>query len=283
MAVVSREMARDETWPARLALRLARRGEGTVLVDRRHHGPLRVQRPFYPEGKEVCHVYVLHPPGGFVSGDDLEMHIQVDPEAWGLITTPGAGKFYRHGGGLPASQTQLLAVAAGGTLEWLPQESIFYNGAHARMLTRVEVAEGANFIGWDITCLGRPASDEALIRCQIRQRFELWRENTPLWVERSRYSDHCAVVDAKWGLEGQCVVGTLVCTNRQRRVVDDIRREVSAAGAALFSVTQLDEVLVCRYLGTQAREARACLGEAWRLLRRAVLGREAMAPRIWMT
>ncbi len=283
MNVATQATVRKTGWPARLALRFVRRGGRTVLADRRHYGPLRVQRPFYPESPAICHVYVLHPPAGMVSGDDLEMDVRVGGEAWGLITTPGAGKFYRHGGGPPASQDQRLSIAAGGTLEWLPQENILYDGAHACMATRVEVEEGARFMGWDITCLGRPACDEALRRCRVRQRFELWRDGVPLWVERSRYDDHCPVLDARWGLRGQGVAGTLVCTNHRPEVVDEIRRRVEVAAPALFSATQMDEVLVCRYLGGQAQEARACLGGAWRLLRRLVFGREAVPPRIWLT
>lgn len=283
MSALLGETAGTETWPARLDLRFARRGEETVLAGRRHCGPLRVQRPFYPESRRICHVYVLHPPGGVVSGDTLEVCAQVEAGAWGLLTTPGAGKFYRHGSGRAARVDQRLSVAGGGVLEWLPQENILFNGAHARLRTRVEVAAGACFIGWDITCLGRPASGERMRHCRIRQRFELWRENVPLWVERSRFDDHCAVLDAAWGLVGRPVVGTLVCTNDDPGLADEIRRQVTAAGPGMFSVTQLDEVLVCRYLGAQAQAARACLGEAWRVMRSALLGAPAVTPRIWNT
>ncbi len=283
MGTSSNARAQNETWLARLALRFARRGEETLLVDRHHFGPLRVQRPFYPESRRICHVYLLHPPAGVVAGDKLEIDIRVDPDAWGLVTTPGAGKFYRNDGRHSAHLIQQLTIAQGGVLEWLPQENILFNGVHAEMLTRVELQEGARFIGWDITCLGRPASGEDMLQCQVRQRFELWRGTTPLWLERSRYSDHCPVLNAGWGLRGQRVVGTLVCTNRDHRLVDELRRNVCVADPSFFAVTQLDEVLVCRYLGHQAQEARECLGQAWQRIRQALLGVKATPPRIWMT
>ena len=108
----------------------------TRLVERRHKGPLVVQRPFWPEG-DPCHVYLVHPPGGVVGGDELRIDAQLDPGAHALITTPAATKFYRCEGRI-SSQAQELR-AAGATLEWLPQENIFYRGADARTATRVHI------------------------------------------------------------------------------------------------------------------------------------------------
>jgi len=84
-------------WQAHLSLGFSRRGNQTVLAERRQYGPLTVQRPFYPEGMP-CHLYLLHPPGGVVGGDELDVQIKVEPEAHALLTTPGATKFYRSAG-----------------------------------------------------------------------------------------------------------------------------------------------------------------------------------------
>ena len=56
----------------------------TRLTTRAHRGPLVVQRPFYPEGPGVPHVYLLHPPGGIVGGDSLRVEVSVGhrPSAW---------------------------------------------------------------------------------------------------------------------------------------------------------------------------------------------------------
>ncbi|MGB5651682.1 MAG: urease accessory protein UreD, partial [Sedimenticolaceae bacterium] len=80
--------------------------DSTVLAERQRHGPLAVQRPFYPEGG-VCHVYLLHPPGGVVGGDVLGIDVKLAQGAQALITTPGATKFYRSAGAL-ARQTQRI-------------------------------------------------------------------------------------------------------------------------------------------------------------------------------
>ncbi len=272
-----------DNWRASLNLRFACRERETVLVDRRHYGPLRVQRPFYPESRQVCHVYLLHPPGGLVSGDRLNIDLSVDSGAWGLVTTPGAGKVYRSDGRRATHQVQQFEIADGGVLEWLPQENIIFDGAAADLLTRVNLRGAAQFIGWEITCLGRPASDERLSRCCLRQRFEVWRDGAPLWLERSRYTDNSAVFDAAWGLRGHPVTGSLVCTTQDATLVSAVREQVPVDGTARFSVTRMNDVLVCRYLGEHAQQAREMLSAAWGILRPAVLGAAAVAPRIWNT
>ena len=126
-----------------------------------HRGPLVVQRPFLPEGPGVCHVYVLHPPGGLVGGDELTIDVEVDAGAHALVTTPAASKVYRTTGAV-ARQVQRLRVAGGATLEWLPQEAILYDGARAALETRVELATGARFIGIDAVCFGLPGGPRAV-------------------------------------------------------------------------------------------------------------------------
>ncbi len=270
-------------WRAQLRLRFSRRADETILSAREHLGPLRVQRPFYPEARRRCHVYVLHPPGGLVSGDELGIDVQVEQDAWALLTTPGAGKYYRSDGHRSVAQQQHLHVDTGAVLEWLPQENILFDGARADVLTQVELQGDAKFLGWEISCLGRPASGERLRHCALRQRFELWREHQPIWLERSRYEQNSALFDAAWGLRGASVVGTLVCTNRDPAAADAVRDAVSIDPDEWFGVTQLDEVLVCRYLGHQGLRARARFIQAWEILRPLCLGAEAVAPRIWNT
>lgn len=270
-------------WPAKLRLRFAKRHSKTVLAQREHSGPLRVQRPFYPEAHEVCHVYILHPPGGIVSGDTLHIEAQVESGAWALLTTPGAGKFYRNDGRRPVFQQHHLSIEAGATLEWLPQESILYDGVQADLLTRVELRQHARFMGWEISCLGRPASNAPLLQCNVRQRFEIWRNGQPIWLERNRYDNNSPAFHAPWGLRGHTTVGTLVCTNTAPEVKDALTQQLPRTDDSLIAVSQLDEVLVCRYLGNHAQEAREKLGLAWQVLRQLVFGRDATAPRIWNT
>src|SRR3569623_194052 len=270
-----------DRWQARLELGFAIRGGRSSLTSRRHHGPLRVQRPFYPEGAGVCHIYVLHPPGGVVGGDELVIDVAVSAGAHALITAPAAGKFYRSAGAT-ARQTQMLRVAAAAALEWLPQENIAFDGARAELCTRVELAEGARFIGWEIMCLGRPGAGAGFQHGVVRQRFEVWREGLPLFIARGRYEQAGAARSALWGLAGRAVSGSLLCAYEAPGLVEEVRAAISTRDG-LFSATQLEGVLVCRYLGDHADEARQCFERAWDILRPAALQRASCTPRIWAT
>ncbi|HXH04370.1 MAG TPA: urease accessory protein UreD, partial [Candidatus Competibacteraceae bacterium] len=173
-------------WRGELSLRLAARAGRTVLDESRHRGPLMVQRPFHPEPDGGIHLYVLHPPGGLVGGDELRLAAQLAPGARALLTTPSAGKVYRSSGAV-ASVEHCLHVTDGAALEWLPQELIVYQGARLRALTRVELASAARFIGWEILCLGRPAAGEGFATGCVRLALELWRDGHPLYREHGHY------------------------------------------------------------------------------------------------
>jgi len=258
-----------------------------------------VQRAFAPEGPAVSHVTILHPPGGLVGGDQLRIAIAVERGAHGLCTTPAAAKHYRSAGPV-ALQQQQLSVAAGGTLEWLPHENILFEGAISELATRVDLGAGARFIGIDLTCFGLPARHERFARGRCRQTLELWRARDdhdtaparPLLIERGCFDGGAPVHAARWGLGGAPVVGTLVATPglpADHAALAAIRaRAGDLPEGDLGVVTRLgptpdDSVLCARYLGASAERGLSFLRDAWRLLRPALLGREAVNPRIWAT
>src|SRR3990172_7209250 len=126
--MVNTQSAQLRSWRAQLALEFERRAARTVLSARRHDGPLVVQKPLYPEGDAVCHTIVVHPPGGMAGGDDIQLKARLDVNAHALLTTAGAGKWYRSVGPW-ARQSIQFDVSGGACLEWLPQENIIFNGA----------------------------------------------------------------------------------------------------------------------------------------------------------
>lgn len=274
-------------WRAELVLGFSECDGRTTLSRRTHSGPLRVQRPFYPE-PQVCHVYILHPPGGIVGGDTLQIQVRAAERAQVLLTTPAANKFYRSKDGTSARLHQYLTVEAGASLEWFPQESIVFDGAWVDSATRVNLAGDAHFMGWEITCLGRRAAQEVYTHGEYRQHFEIWRNGRPLWIERACVRGGSAVLTGTWGLAGFSVTGSFVCITKNSSSVQCVRDAVaqmapSQNGDDLFSATQRDEVLICRYLGHSAEQARRYFIRAWEVLRPMVLERAACAPRIWAT
>lgn len=278
---VSESPAETAGWEAELALDFEARAGRSVIARRHHRGPFAVQKPFYPEGG-VCHVYLLHPPGGVVGGDRLSLEIAVSAGAHALITTPAATKVYRSGG-LPTLQEQRLSVRGEAALEWLPQETILYAHCRAVSATHVTLERGARFIGWELSCLGRPAADERFDAGSCRQRLEIWREGMPLLIERTRLAGGDALLQRSFGLMGRTVLGTLAAVPADRTMLEAVREDVTAEREGIFSATLLDEVLVCRYLGDRAEAARHRFASAWSAIRPRLLGRPACPPRIWRT
>ncbi|AXK55395.1 MULTISPECIES: urease accessory protein UreD [Pseudomonas] len=267
------------SWHAELELAYARFGATTRPVLRRHLGPLRVQKHLYAEGPEVCQHIIVHPPGGIAGGDRLAISARVERDAWAQLTSPGAAKWYRATG--PASQTLRLQVAPGATLEWLPQETIVFSAAQAELTTLIELQGDARLFYWDVVALGRPASGERFEQGHFQAHLDIQRDGRPLWHERQRIKGGDGLLDSPIGLDGQPVFATLLVTGeidsqlleRCRALEHPVRGDLS----------QLPGLLVARCLASEALQARAWLIDLWRLLRPALLGREAVPPRIWNT
>ncbi|CAD6874392.1 urease accessory protein UreD [Methylomonas fluvii] len=264
-------------WEAELTLGFSQRGDKTALVKRQHRGPLTVQRPFYPEG-EVCHVYLLHPPGGVVAGDRLTINASAEPSAHALITTPAAGKFYRSGGG-KAQQTVNLTVADNASLEWLPQETIVYQGARLNSSMNIDLAERGRFIGWELLALGRPAAGEGFENGSANLNWRISRAGRLLYLERLRLD--AAAFQARWGLFGHSACGTLFAypaTALQLAAVQALIGEEPNRG-----VTLIEGLLICRGLDRRADLLKGFFERVWGLVRGDVVGKEVCAPRIWAT
>jgi urease accessory protein len=266
-----------EGWQAELRLGFTLRNGKTVLARRRHRGPLAVQRPFYPEGA-VCHAYLLHPPGGVVGGDRLEIGVEVDPGARALLTTPAAGKFYRSDGRL-ARQSVSLAVGEGGCLEWLPQETIVYDGARIATDLRVDLAANAGFIGWEVFSLGRPACGEGFDRGEAVLGWRLRQAGRPLFLERLHLDGEA--FRAVWGLRGRPICGTLFAWPASAASLEQVR-EIIADGEGA-GVTLIDRLLVLRAADGQVEALQGLLRRVWAALRPEIAGRAACEPRIWAT
>lgn len=283
-------------WLASLDLVAVRRGQRTVLGRNSHCGPLRVQRAFYPEGG-VCHVYMLHPPGGLVAGDELDIRVRCERDTQLLLTTPSAGRVYcSNTQQLPQSQKVTLRVGAGARCEWLPQENIVFDRAEAHNQLSVSLAENAEFTGWEVTCLGRPAAQAAFNGGHLRQRWEIYREHRPLLLERTEFIGGSPQLQARWGLAGATVIGTLVTTcldvavEQLREKIESVlsSKTIKKPNSLLFdrpliAVSALPELLVVRAFGQNAADVKAVFMALWHLLRRAQTGQNAAAPRIWFT
>lgn len=269
-------------WRAALALAFERRGGRTVLVRNRHYGPLRIQKPLYPEGDAVCHAIMLHPPAGIVGGDSLDIAVEVGAGAHALLTTPGAGKWYRSGG-RPAAMAQTVKVAAGGICEWLPQESIVFDGAEGSLSTRIELETGARFIGAEMTCFGRTGSGERFTQGHFGTHTRIVMDGRPVWLERGHVQGGGALLDSPVGLGSQPVSGTLWLIGPEvDEALRDTCREIAPA-VGDGAVTLLPGVLVARWMGPACEPGREWFARLWAAVRPVLTGQPAATPRIWNT
>jgi urease accessory protein len=264
-------------WQASLQLGFARDGDCTRLARRAHRGPLRVQKALYPEGPGVCHVIVVHPPGGVVGGDQLAIDIDAAAGCRVLATSPGAAKWYRANGRV-SSQDVILRAAPGAAIEWLPQETIFFDDASVTLAHDVELAAGATYIGSEVLCFGRRASGERFERGLIRQRTRIRVDGRLVWWEQGML--RASGLGSPLGMNGHSVCATLIGVGAPAPAA--LLAQVRALDPGL-AVSQVKSVFVARHLGDDSEHARRLITRVWQLLRPHLLGLPACVPRIWNT
>ena len=292
MALSGHSFTADRRWPAELDLVFAPQGGRSVLKKLTFTGPLRVQRLFYPEGPEgpyparPGHCYLLHPPGGLVSGDDLAIKVLVEPGAHLLLTTPSAGKIYRADSLAVPQRQEVRLTITGAALEWLPRETIIFPGARAELTTRVSLTGPGRFLGWDLTILGCAAGGQAWDKGSLKQEFRLEREGRPLLWDRLDLTAGSPLAEGLFGLGRASLLMTFWAAGLaedEMALTTAIGRlkEALAGFSGRAGATYRPGVALMRYLGHDHQEAMALGQTAWRLLRPALLGREPHQPRLW--
>ena len=272
-------------WHARLQLDYTLEGTRTV-ARHAHNGPLRILQSLYPEGDAVCHNVLVHPPGGLVGGDTLDISATVGPGAHGLVTTPGATRFYRSTGERALQRTH-LTLAEGARLEWLPLEALCYNACNAENHLTLNLAPGAECMGWDVTALGLPHAGQPFETGRFVQHIEA----PGRWLERGVIdaADH-RLLESPLGLAGQrCmaslffVVGTPLERARRDTALDAARAvmDAHALKASAGATSPNGQVLVVRALAPQVEPAMQLLQQVRAAWRAALWQLCAEPPRIW--
>ncbi|MGD1862627.1 MAG: urease accessory protein UreD [Leptolyngbyaceae cyanobacterium] len=273
----------EQAWQGRATLTFRRRGDRTV-PQAQTQAPLRVQRPFYPEGPTVCQSVLLHTAGGMVGGDRLNYDLQLESGARALVTTAAAAKIYSDHP-QPAQVEGKMRVASGACLEWLPQAAIVFEGAQYHQAWRVELAAQAHWLGWDILRLGRTARGERFCQGEVRSRFEVWHDGELVWVDPQQLVGSDALWHSPHGLKQCPVVGTLAWIGDQAdgELVEAIRAtwETWPNPQGEIGVTRLQRGLLCRYRGRSISEVQRWFIQAWRLLRPQYSQDLITLPRVW--
>ncbi|KJY81908.1 urease accessory protein ureD [Vibrio galatheae] len=273
-------------WKAILSLLFKDRGDKTVIKDRQQQGPLAIQRPLYPEGK-TCHTYLLHPPGGVVGGDTLQISARVEQGAHALVTTPGATKFYRSEKRY-AYQQQILHVERGGRLEWLPQENIFFPDAHARLDTQIHLQRDAQFLGWEMHCFGRPALNEGFSSGHLVGKTEIYLDGNKILTEGLNiFGGDKSMIEK--GLLNFPMAGTLYISAQNdqffqlvQSLLSNIQEQVGTEDLVI-AATQIEDLIVVRALGRWSEVILQSFQQVWQHTRQYWTGDTPHPPRIWAT
>lgn len=285
------------SWIASLSLTFSFTPNGTQLTRTKRNGPLSVQKAFYPEGRDCAHVYLLHPPAGIVSGDELTINIKVDEQAHSLITTPGANRFYRARedlsiGDSKQSQHCELTLANTAKCENFPLETIVYEGADGFNTVDIYLKNDSAYLGWDITCLGLPSSGQLFKQGSYTQLNRVYCEDTLIYHDRIAIKPTNNIHQHLAGLNNLSVFATFMAYAPKRQLndadnkalVEQLRECMVAENAEhKVSITQIRSLLIIRYLGQQAEECKALFIQLWQMIRPLYLAKEANIPRVWHT
>ena len=272
-------------WRAELKLDYTLESQRTV-ARHLHQGPLRILQSLYPEGDQICHNVLVHPPGGLVGGDTLDIQVNVAPGAHGLVSTPGATRFYKSGEH-PALQQVVAHVADQARLEWLPLEAIAYNDCEATNRAVFHLAPGAELITWDVTALGLPTSDQAFTQGHFQQHLEI----PGAWLERG----NIAGSDVRWlnsplGLAGQKCFASLVfaCGSpiealRVENALEAARQIIESDPFKLQAgiTCAHPQVIVLRVMSPLVEPSMNLLKKVWASWRHVLWQLPSEPPRIW--
>lgn len=284
-------------WLASLELQLGHSPYGTQLTKTKRCGPLTIQKAFYPEGRDCAHLYLLHPPAGIVSGDELQVKIDVQQNAHTLVTTPGANRFYRARTDLSIGdpkQTQITQInlEADAKCEHFPQETLVYNQANGVNNVEVKLQNSSVYCGWDITCLGLPSSSEDFSAGRFTQLNTLYRDDILIYHDKVLIEPESNIQHHAAGLAGNTVFGTFlayapsdqISDTQRSHLIEQLRKVVAQHDANnLISITDIRQLLVMRYLGQQAHQCKDLFIELWKLVRPLYINKQGIQPRIWFT
>ncbi|WP_216070954.1 urease accessory protein UreD [Acinetobacter oleivorans] len=276
-------------WYAQLELGFCFENSRTIMSHRKHHGPVRVQKMLWPERTGVCHAIIVHPPAGIAGGDHLTFEIETKDLAHAVVTTPGAGKWYKTNG-KQAFQHIHLHVKDQSILEWVPQETMVFDGALAHSETHIHLDNAASFIGWDMLVLGRQARAERFLHGSYHNQLKLWREHKLLVADTLYFEGEDRWLSSCLGMNNQAVMGSFwaVAPEKYRSAFYleqqlELIRELMMRMQAPVTLTLLDDVVSARFLGTDVRHCHDAFAAIRARLRRYWFDLDEEFPRIWKT
>lgn len=256
----------------------------TQMIHAFYQAPLKVQRPFYPQGHEICHTVALHTAGGIVGGDRMTQNLHLHPHSEVFFTTPAASKIYRSNGHT-AHQEITLSLGDHAVLEWFPQESIVFNEADYQQKMQVSLGEGSVFLGWEITRFGRTARGEGFIQGKWRSHNQVWHKQNPLWIDRQGLTGSKETLASPHILAGYPIIGSFwaLGLSLEKSLSPSLRPLLPPPNeTGEFGLTTSQNYgILCRYRGSSITQVKKGFIALWHFLGQQYLHRTPLHPRIW--
>lgn len=266
----------------RLHLTFAHTGDGTELVGLRQESPLRALFP-RPSAGDLPEAVLVTTSGGLVGGDRLRIEIEAGPDAGALVTSQAAEKVYRSLG--PEVEIDVaLTLAAGAWLEWLPQETILFDGSRLRRRITLDLAPSARLLAVDMIVFGRQAHGEDLRSGLLVDAWRLHRGGRLCWADGLRLEgDLQQPLAAPFALAGARAMATLILVASDADVGLSEIRAIPPIEPSRWGATSLPGVLIARGLSIDPSALRRQLGERVARLREVVGGLPRRLPTAWWT
>ncbi len=254
--------------------------ETTSLNHLYHHDPVRFVFPNPLEG-EVPQAVIVTTSGGLVGGDRISLDFSTDEGASAMLMAQAAEKVYRSAGRDCRVDVSVTA-GPGAWAEYLPQETILFDGARLNRTTRIDAGEEARVLAGEIIVLGRRGSGEVFQEGYLRETWEVRRNGALIWADTLLLEDDISTVLGHPAcLDRGAIVATAIYTGE---ISDDqlaaIRAEFTGAPFR-FGVTMVNGILVVRFIGQDALPVRTAFGRFWQSFRHETAGLPERLPRLW--
>jgi len=269
-----------ERGDGRAELRFERRGGATALAHLYQRSPCRILFPNAASGDLPVAVMVTTS-GGLAGGDRLHIEVEAGAAAAAVVTAQAAEKIYRSLG--PDTRIEIaLAVEAGAWLEWLPQETILFEGARLARRTAADIAEGGRLLACEMAVFGRTARGERFTRGLLSERWTIRRGGALAWMDALVLEEEIAErLASPFGFGGATAMATALYVGPDAAALLPLARALALDGEARAGASLVNGVLLARFLGADARDVRAHLAAYLSYLRRAAAGLPATMPRVW--
>ncbi|OEO32099.1 urease accessory protein UreD [Devosia insulae DS-56] len=175
---------------------------------------------------------LINTAGGLTGGDEVSWDAKAAPGARMVLTTQACERVYRSLGD-DATVSTRLEVGAGAHLDWLPQETILYEGGRLNRSLEVDLAPDASFFAIEAIILGREAMGEAARGARLSDSWRIRRDGRLLHAEATRLSTDPLERDGLSLLAGAGAFATLlyVGTDAERKL-DPVRALTTGQSAA---------------------------------------------------